>query len=352
MQEIFQHLRLTFSNWFGSEAVTPEARLLIKQVIDIRTIPLFERRKRLEILLGSTILTWMDDRSPMRTSEGSLLRVDCNLRAEATCTGKCVWRQASNNSVGKCYLHTPQQYRVGRRLVDGKYLLMKRLIEELLRFPERQQQLLSGSVPTLVSLKDAVRIGNQYVLPEGSVAWNDLLRLDWMQSDKETKKFFEEFSRKEKEEEKEIEGPLALEGIPLTENLVELFGADDPKTSRLYLIRPDIADVSLTPFLTYLGLTAGNIDIEESSPALTKNATRRLAEEAKRPIVFIDETFSPAEVFAFIPAKQMKSRVPFILVSSGDKPYLLSSLKTKVRDVTLDKMPRKLIEILQGATLV
>ena len=350
MQEIFQHLRLTFSNWFGSEAVSSEVRLLIKKIIDTRTIPLFERRKRLEILLGPTILSWMDDRSPMRTSEGSLLRVDCHLRAEPTCSGKCVWRQATNGSVGKCYLHTPQKYRVGRRLVDGKYLLMKRLIEELLRFPDRKQQLLSGTVPTLVSLKDAVRIGDQYVLPEGSVAWNDLLRLDWIQSDKEQKKYFEEFSRKGMEEEKEAEeGAWGNKGIPLPPVLREFLGADDPKTSGLFLIRPDSADRSLTPLLVLLGLTSGNINVEESSSALNKESTKRLALEAKRPIVFIDGMFDPLEVFTYIPKRGVKTSVPFVIVSINDMPYIVSSMRTKLRDVTQERMPRKLLELVKAA---
>lgn len=344
MKEIFEHLRLTFANWFGSDSVSDSFRTLIKKIIDDRMIPLFERRKRLEVLLGPTLLSWMDDRSPLRSSEGALLRVDCRLRTEPTCSGKCVWRQASDGAVGRCYLHTPQQYKVGRRMVDGKYLLMRRLVEELLRFPERKQQLLTGSVPTLVSLKDAIRIGDQYILPEGSIAWNDLLRLDWLEQAKETKKFFEEISRKETEEERkeEVEEVVSYKGIELPPQLKEFFGREDPKTSGLYLIRPASGDKSLSPLLVPLGILAGDIEIEEGDPTMDEDAVKRLAAVAKRMIVFIDTTFDPPEVYAYKPQRGMKSPNPYVLIYIDEKPYLLSSAKAKLRDVRLELLPRNL----------
>ncbi|NBO59432.1 MAG: hypothetical protein EBU82_00510, partial [Flavobacteriia bacterium] len=60
MNEIFEHLRLTFSNWFVSEEVSPDVRSQIKKIIDTDKLPVYEKRKRLEILLGTTVLSWMD----------------------------------------------------------------------------------------------------------------------------------------------------------------------------------------------------------------------------------------------------------------------------------------------------
>jgi hypothetical protein len=341
MREIFEHLRLTFANWFGSESVSPDFRQTIKKIIDSRALPLFERRKRLEILLGSTLLSWMDSETPVGDQEPSLLRVDCRLRAEPTCTGKCVWRQ-SGEAVGRCYLHSPTSFHLGGRKVNGPRLLMLRLLEELLRFPERKQQLLTGNVTTLVSLRDAVKIGDQFILPEGSVAWHDLLRLDWMESGKESKKFYEEMSRRNATEPKnEPNEGARLAYEPLPDSLKSLFGADDPKTNSLVLLKAPVREglSPLNPFLVPLGTSAGELGMSETGAALDRDAVKRLTLFTRRPILYIDTIFDPPEVMAFGVLRKQKTPLPFILVSTEAGPRLLSSSKRTIQDVRPEAMP-------------
>ena len=341
MNEIFQHLRLTFSNWFSSEAVSSEFRNTVKKIIDFRDIPLFERRKRLEILLGPEVLSWMDTEAPKGEQEASLLRIDCRLRAEASCTAKCVWRQKGED-VGKCYLHAPTDFKLGGRRVNGPRLLMLRLIEELLRFPDRKQQLLTGTVPTLASLKDAIRIGDQYILPEKSAAWYDLLRLDWIETSKETKKFYEEMSRKvpegeEEEEEKEEEKqPL---GKPLPKEIEEIFGKDDPRTKKLFVIAGPPSDRTLNPLLVPLGVSTGDIDVEYDSSTMNREEVKRLAALTRRPILFVDTLFEPAEVYAYGLAKGQKSSIPYILIHTEEGPFVVSSSKKSLQDIVPEEMP-------------
>ena len=359
MHEIFEHLRLTFSNWFSSEEVSPDVRTQIKKIIDTDKLPVFEKRKRLEILLGPTILSWMDSESPKGGQEGSLLRVDCRLATQPSCSARCAWRQANSETVGRCYLHSPKQFSLGGRLVNGPLLLMRRLLEELLRFPERRKQLLSRSVTTLVALKEAVKIGQQYVLPESSLAWQDLLRLDWVESGKEMKRYYEEMTRKETEEERKEEAKEeskeeapaseepSLVGISLPEPLVELFGAEDPKTSKLYLLEAKIDETTppLNPYLVPFGTSAAELGMEEESTVLDVKAVKRFALLARRPILYIDLVTDPPTVFAYSPARRLKTPVPYILVSTEDGPRVLSSSKTMMLDVKPEALPSALYEL-------
>ena len=351
MHEIFEHLRLTFSNWFSSEAASSDMRDQVKSIIDSKALPLFEKRKRLEILLGPMILSWMDSDTPKGEVEGSLLRVDCRLEAKPPCPSRCVWRQKADENVGRCYLHSPKQLHLGGRLVNGPRLLMLRLLEELLRFPDRRNQLLKGDVSSLVGLKDAVKIGEQYVLPENSIAWHDLLRLDWMQQGREVKKFYEEMSRQPSEEERRgsesKEEESALEGKALPAALKTLFGAEDPKTAKLYLLKAEAAGPPLNPYLVPLGTDAAALGMSEDSSSLNRDAVKRLTLHLRRPVLYINLETEPLDVMAFSPLKRVKSPTPFILVSTAEGPRLLSSSKKFPQDIKLEQMPAQLKELVE-----
>ena len=343
MREIFEHLRLTFSNWLSSESASSQLARL-KEVIESTKLPLFEKRKRLEILLGPMVLSWMDTETPKGEHEGSLLRTDCRLQVEeVSCQGKCVWRQETGGAgVGRCSLHSPVKFHLGGRLVNGPHLLMMRLFEELLRFPERRKQMFTGSVTTLVTLKDAVRIGEQYILPESSIAWQDILRLDWIEAGKEKKKYYEEMSRKEEEVE---ESAMVVSNLP--DILKELFGTEDPKTRKLFVLTASVSEsVSpLTPYLAPLGTSATEIGLDETTGSLTRDAVKRLVLVAKRPIIYINTIRDPPEVYSFDSLKHQKTSIPFILLYTEDGPQLLSSSSTFPQDVRPERMPKGLYDI-------
>lgn len=369
MEEIFQHLRLTFSNWFSGSSVETSSRQQIKDIIDNIKLPLFEKRKRLEILLGNTILSWMDTDVPTTGEKTSIVRVDCTLKTtQPTCSGRCAWRQSGPEGIGRCYLHSPKDFRLGGRRVNGPRLLMYRLLEELLRFPDRKRELVEKGVSTLVDLKDAVLIGDQYILPESSVAWYDLLRLDWIREAKEKKMYYEEMSRQEKEaieqaveeqgEEEALEEQEAPSSIQSTESeaetisenltdiLKDLFGANDPKTKNLYLL--EAKGEPETPLLVYLqqlGTSPLELDLEEDVSTLTKEAIKKLAMFAEQPIIQINTIKDPPEVIAYAPAKKQRTPVPFILIITEDGPRLLSSSPSSPSYVQLKAMPKGLLNI-------
>jgi len=199
MDEIYQHLRYTFGNWISSSP-EEDMRTRLEKIIFRKDLPLFEKRKRLFILLGTDIQSWFYTDGYNRQEITSLLRIDCILRAEANCSGRCVWRQSADRvKKGKCLLHSPREVNLGGRKVNAVQLFVLRIIDELLRFPEKRKELMDKEVSALVTLKDAVILGkekDQYIVPENTSAWFNLLRMDWAMEQKEQPLFFEEISGK------------------------------------------------------------------------------------------------------------------------------------------------------------
>jgi hypothetical protein len=343
MNEVFEHLRLTFSNWFSSEEAGPEFRKQIETILFERRrdvlhppLPLYEKRKRLEILLAPVILGWMDADDEERELT-SLLRVDCHLRTEPTCSGLCKWRQDEGR--GKCLLHSPKRAYLGSREVNGPQLLLMRLLEELLRFPERRRQLLHKDVSTLVQTKDAIKVGDQWILPEGSVAWFDLLRLDWVTSGKEKKQFFEEFSS-EPTPRKEV-GPTEI----LPPALVELLGPEDEKTSNIFLYRASPSERPLLPYLAILGTSSEELGLDEAATSLTKEAIIELVKITNNPVIQINLTTVPPDIIAYSRRIEQKGGLPYILVLTEEGPALLSSSLERPQPVAPDAMPEGLKRI-------
>ena len=349
MNEVFEHLRLTFSNWFSSEEAGPDFRRQIETILFDRRrdvlnppLPLYEKRKRLEILLAPVVLGWMDESDDENKRElTSLLRVDCRLRAEASCTGFCKWRQDEGR--GQCLLHSPKKAFLGSREVNGPRLLFMRLLEELLRFPERRRQLLQGDVSTLIQTKDAIRVGDQWILPEGSVAWFDLLRLDWVASGKEKKKFYEELSSKPSGRPvyQEEVGPSEL----LPPKLLELLGPEDENTAGVHLYRAAPNERPLLPYLTVLGTSPAELGMPEDSPILSADAIKRLVRIIRHPVIQINLTTEPTEVIAYSNRIEQKGGVPYILVITEEGPALLSSSVQRPQAILPDAMPEGLRQI-------
>jgi hypothetical protein len=219
LEEIYQHFRLTFSNWMTSK--NPDRRAdpsiiskindtiyrrkgvlnLVEDTIFNRNLPLFEKRQRLYLTFGTEISKWLYLEDYQRKPINSLLRVDCRIQdTKETCdnAARCKWRAADS----KCLLHAPRVGRVGgQENVDIVTLFVYRLIDELIRFPEKRKQLMKTGVHSIVHLTDAVLLGEtQYVVPENTLAWQDLWRMEWVPKEKEEPRYYEEMSVPPKED--------------------------------------------------------------------------------------------------------------------------------------------------------
>jgi len=194
-EEIYQHLRYTFANWLAT--VGGSLRTEINEILFDRNgninmnIPLSEKRLRLFIKIGNIILGWLDSSIPQIDRKPTLKRVDCRVIVNKEgCSNKCVWKDETK----KCLLHVPEKFNVGVTEVDAKGLFIKKLIEELIRFPEKRAELMSRRVREYVKLRAPFRSGNEYIVPEDSVGWTELLRMEWRDKKVEKPKFIEEFS--------------------------------------------------------------------------------------------------------------------------------------------------------------
>jgi hypothetical protein len=346
-QEIFEHLRLTFSNWLASREDGGEFRKQLEHVIFSARLPLYEKRKRMEILLSPEMDNWIttefaDEDRPGAT-QASLLRADCRVKGQEQCNGRCVWAQSD-----MCLLHVPAETELGEdpKKVSAPRVLLLRLIEEILRYGERRRQLFEQDVPRLASIDKPVVLegpgghGKQVIYPEKSAAWYELLRLEWAKEESERPRFLEEMSR-----DKDTT-PLAKQDLEnkLPERLETLLNGPtpDPKTGAIRLFRAPF-EALLTP----LRLNARDIGVGADTQALTEDMLRRIVEQTGGRVFQIDLRQDPPALLARKPMRSVYEipTIP-IFVITPEGPGLLVLNPEAPELFTREEMPAGLITIL------
>jgi hypothetical protein len=195
IEDVYQHLRLSFSSWLarpGSDAGGGSGfRKKLEEILKRYDLPVFEKRKRLDMLLEGRIMRWMEPSDEENERELGFLRIDCLSQGETGCSGRCKWKAEDNT----CRIHTPATIRPNNVTLNVPRMLYLRLIDELIRFASRRQEVFDRKVPRLTIRQDAQRIGDQYIIPEGSSDWNswwELLRSEWFNTEGDTAKPFDE----------------------------------------------------------------------------------------------------------------------------------------------------------------
>lgn len=187
-EEIYQHLRYTFANWLS---VNPSVKEEIEEIIfdsedgrlPNRKLTIWEKRDSLEVKFGEEVLSWMDDRLPQINRRPSLKRIDCTVQVQGTCDNRCVWKADEN----RCLLHIPEQ-----KDTDGKRLFLRKLIEELIQFPVKRNDLLENRVYQYIRIRDRTQLGSQLFIPESVPAWAEFLRMEWRQQASDIPRTLEE----------------------------------------------------------------------------------------------------------------------------------------------------------------
>jgi predicted ABC-type ATPase len=187
-EEIYQHLRFTFANWLAFQPVEFTEKLL--RLVQSSYIPLFEKRTRLETVLGPEITSWLEPTQEYNMRKPSIKRVDCRVKAKDECTDRCIWKESEGK--GQCKLHVPQTKMLGNVPVDVVTLMKRKVIEELIRFPRKRDELLHQRVSKYQVLHDAFLSGNEYIIPENVPAWTEFLRMDWQMKKEEHPQHLEE----------------------------------------------------------------------------------------------------------------------------------------------------------------
>ena len=251
VEDVYQHLRLTFSNWLSTAGAGREIRDALHNILKRANLPLYEKRKRLDILLEDKVTRWLEPREGDDINEIGFLRVDCLVQSQNDCTGRCKWSSAATSgtangttsgpigaaingtkgtSAGTCKIHSPATVKPNGIVLHVPRMLYLRLVDELIRYASKREEIFLKHVPRLTIRKEAQRQGDQYIIPEGSPDWNtwwEHLRTEWMTPEKEESKFFDELYE-----------PIPS-GLPTDDTrslpvaLRDGLGAADPKTDRL-----------------------------------------------------------------------------------------------------------------------
>jgi hypothetical protein len=342
-EELYQQFRLMVSNWITSQKAGSEVRKGIEDIIFSEDLPEYEKRKRLYIFLSSTLLGWFYPDEEKWEAPASFLRKDCRLiDNEEGCTGTCYWKAEGNS--GKCLLHVDATTQLGdkpgERDVSTPELFVKRVIDELVRFPNRRKQLMKrGEVSKVSTIVAPIRQGDQYIIPESSPTWTNLLRLDWARQIPEEPKYYEEMSREadaENEEPPEGEMPAELEAI---------LGEGTP----LRLSVPDVPDATqpLAPFQGILGVTLSQMGLADDAKKMKKENLIKFVQTTTKPIGVIDLTgnnnseedsiqfvrpftgsFDSVTIFVFLP-----DQIGLLIQEEGESSVKIASLPETIQEL-------------------
>ncbi len=335
IQDIFEHLRISFSKYL----VRTDNREMIAniwRVVDSEET-LDDKRESLHVLLGPTIRDWITDNEP----EGALgiRRVDCLPRSVDQCTGRCAM-----SDDGTCAIHAPEYADTEERIRTAD-LLIYRLIEELLRFPGRRRELLENDVSYMKVIEKPIEEGDQYIIPESSPKWYELLRGEWMKTTAEKPIFFEEISAAQtKTELGEVLAPGPSVALP--ESLVTFLGKDDPKTAGLFLFSDSVQEL----VNRFLPVEPGKSVPTVKGPVLERAELDALHAISKIPIAQIDartdQTIVSNNLFAQNTNKKginLKEKF-FILVQTEEGAAVVVPNPAEPELPKRNQIPKKLLE--------
>ena len=350
-QEVFQHLRLTFSNWFAFEA-TRETKEHVQSILFDQegymntSIPLWEKRVMLKIMLGSVVMSWLDSSLPVVGRQPSVRREDCHLkRSKEICSNFCVWKEETS----QCLLHVPEMIPLGMDMVPAREVLLARLLEELIRFPLQGQQLLKQKVSHYQKLRDAFRTGNQYIVAENMPAWTELLRTTWLEEVYEQPKFFEELrvgseSAKEEEKEEENENKPAFVLPVLPPVLSPLF---QTKANSLFYFSTNILEALGDMHVNLFALITETDMALESTVPTTIEQVQWIAKQLQLSVMVIpyESEIAPTDEIMIarvrLPNKQFAPFVCMVLLPNG-QTGLVSPSSERIEPIPFDSFPKSL----------
>lgn len=338
LDELYQQFRVMVSKWL----TTPQRQGVVspkKQIEDIlfRDLPDYEKRKRLDILFSARFLSWFYPDDHWEMPALSLLRRDCQMaRTPEGCTGSCRWKV--DEGKGRCLLHVPTTTALsesGDWSVSTAELFTKRILDEIVRYPARRKQLFTKGVSLVSHLTQPLREGDQYILPENSATWLDLLRMEWMESTYEAPKYYEEQSREFSEEDvKEVERLPAewRHALGESETLTVVF-SDQPATP-------------LVPLLARMGFTMEEVALPADTADLGLAHIKQLAKATNHSmgvVEFGEEKYEPFTA-QFVKRRTELQHVTLFVRTEGRWGLVMEGEQTYVPTASLPQELRQRFE--------
>ena len=316
LEEIYQHLRISFANYISGEKGNSIKERLEEDIFE-KKISLNEKRRRMMILFGAEVQSWFS--TDKGESTFTFIRNDCRIQTEDVCKGHCVWAKEE----GKCKIHIPQNKEDG---INVGLMLTLRLMDELLRFSEKRREVFENDIIRLVFFKKPIRIGDQYIVPENTLEWSDLLRVIWSDTLFEKPRFFEEItSEKKVRTVKQIdESETALK--PLSLRLKSYLNPEDLKTSLLNYLEIT-KEPSILPIIYTLRLLETDIQISPDSLLFSADNLRSLTKLRKASFIQLNLTTEPIsyDYYKIAGGKASAYPVYVIVIDKGSSGFLVKS---------------------------
>ena len=323
--EVYEHLRIRFSNWLHSLEDGGDFRNRLETIIFRKDLPLFEKRKRMEIILMPIMEEWIAESDEDKPRQASLLRVDCLLRPHNECSGMCTWKGDEQ----KCLIHSPATSPIEGTTASGGEVLMTRLIEELLRYAGKRNQIFQQKVSHLSQIMNPIRNNDQFIIPENSATWVEMLRNDWTRDTSRKPKFLEEMAQTPVQAAEPLE-PVER-AIKMPEVLDKLLGEGGDKL-HLY---PSPTE-NFNPFLVQIELSKSDIQLQNSNAIkLNKEQIGNIVRLTGKAILQIDITdgiedriialkpFTASDITGYMIFVVKDGHPPSILITNPEKPRFL-----------------------------
>jgi len=351
LEEWYQQFRLMVSRWIAGPEGGAGLRKSIEEIIFSRDLPEYERRKRLHLYIGATLASWLYPDEDKWETTTSFLRKDCRvINDSASCSGSCVWKadqdqddQKDQGGSGTCLLHLPAQTPLDKdRMVSTSELFTKRIIDELVRFPARRKQLMKqDGISKVSTLLRPIHEGDQYLIPESSSTWTQLLQLDWNKSVPEKPLYYEEMSREEEKYEEEQESSTAMpaELYRLVGDRYTFHVADEMDANR-----------PLLPFMGALGITLEEIGLDETATMLRPSHLSAYVKLTHRPIGIIQQRDANEKEIQIVRPSRGSTDTIVFLVFLADQIGILEDKGDP--HLPIDTLPATLLDAWKTAPLV
>jgi hypothetical protein len=325
LEEIFQHLRISFANYISGEKGNSIKERLEEDIFE-KKMSLNEKRRRMMVLFGSEVQSWLS--TDKGESTFTFIRNDCRVQTEDQCKGNCVWVKTE----GKCKIHIPEKKDDG---INIGLMLTLRLMDELLRFSEKRREVFQNDIIRLVFFKKPIRIGDQYIVPENTLEWSDLLRVIWSETLFEKPRFFEEISSEKKVRTvKEIdESETSLK--PLSSRLKSYLNPEDLKTSLLNYLEIT-KEASILPILYTLRYSETDIPVSADSLLFSADNLRSLTKLRKASFIQLNLTTDPIsyDYYKIAGGKATAYPVYVIVIDRGSSGFLVKSDDSESLSIT------------------
>jgi len=181
IEESYYYLRISLSEWLQQK--DRDAKFILKQLRALRTskLPLYELRRRADILLEPLIHNWIDvSKHDQTITQLSLLRKNCIVEhSEGTCKTNplCSWVD------GGCKIHPGKS----EKIPDVKVYFTNRIVDELMRYSASAEEILNGKVPRIRAPMGSVKTADTVITSKYKIRdLRDEFGLDYVPKDEFT----------------------------------------------------------------------------------------------------------------------------------------------------------------------